>query len=271
MKFYSNELYHYGVKGMKWGVRKEYVPKGRRPGKKEPAKNSPERYKKLAKAGFGFAMLSLAAPITYYAITKIHAKALENSRNSKWKTNIKDARELEELKKTKDYSRDEDMKEVNPNLDPDKIETCMNCTLCTATYDMRRRGYDVTAGFTDLGKYDEEIMSWYKRAKVENALQGWNSRNFSEIQKQEAVIKRLEALGDGARGHFSAPDTTLSFAHDVAFEIENHKLVFRDCQSNEKYENPKEYLKNWNMDNASFIRVDHLEYSDKIINALRRK
>lgn len=27
----SNELYHYGVKGMKWGVRKKYEPTGRTP------------------------------------------------------------------------------------------------------------------------------------------------------------------------------------------------------------------------------------------------
>ena len=27
---YNNELYHYGVKGMKWGVRKEYEPVGRK-------------------------------------------------------------------------------------------------------------------------------------------------------------------------------------------------------------------------------------------------
>ena len=30
---YSNELCHHGVKGMKWGVRKEYVPKGRKSAK----------------------------------------------------------------------------------------------------------------------------------------------------------------------------------------------------------------------------------------------
>lgn len=29
----GGELFHYGVKGMKWGVRHEYIPKGRRHGK----------------------------------------------------------------------------------------------------------------------------------------------------------------------------------------------------------------------------------------------
>lgn len=26
---FENELYHYGLKGMKWGVRHDYIPKGR--------------------------------------------------------------------------------------------------------------------------------------------------------------------------------------------------------------------------------------------------
>lgn len=263
---YSDELKHYGVKGMKWGVRKEYIPKGRK-----PSKNSSERYKKLTKDGLEFVAVSLATPITYYAITKIKSKISENFRNSNSKSDIKNIEELEKIKKTKKYSKDEDMKEVNPDFDPNKIETCVNCTFCTAAYDMRRRGYDVTAGFTKRGKYDDEVASWYNGAKVESIFNDTNSKKLSSVQKQEAVIKKLESFGDGARGHFSAVDKTFSFAHDVVFEIENKKLVFRDCQTNKKYEDPKKYLRCWDMDDATFIRVDNLEYSGKIIEALRRK
>ena len=45
MWYNNNELKHYGVLGMRWGVRKEYEPKGRltKPSRKEYSKNKPTR------------------------------------------------------------------------------------------------------------------------------------------------------------------------------------------------------------------------------------
>ena len=40
MRVYSDELYHHGVKGMKWGVRNEYKPTGRRRSSKSQNNNS---------------------------------------------------------------------------------------------------------------------------------------------------------------------------------------------------------------------------------------
>ena len=64
---YSNELYHHGVKGMKWGVRKEYVPKGR---KKASGSISPEKKKRKGltrnqKIALGVAAVAVTGVVLY--------------------------------------------------------------------------------------------------------------------------------------------------------------------------------------------------------------
>lgn len=63
---YSNELYHYGVKGMKWGVRKEYVPKGRK--KASGSQNNEKKRKGLTrnqKIALGVAAVAVTGVVLY--------------------------------------------------------------------------------------------------------------------------------------------------------------------------------------------------------------
>ena len=65
------ELYHHGVKGMKWGVRHDYVPKGRKRSKKQDDKSDDDakskgihltdKQKKYIKIGAAVAATALVA------------------------------------------------------------------------------------------------------------------------------------------------------------------------------------------------------------------
>lgn len=82
---YSEELYHHGVKGMKWGVRKEYVPKGRR---KTSGSTSPEKEKRKGlsrnqKIAIGIAAVAVTGVVLYKTgsfdrIAEIGKKAAES-------------------------------------------------------------------------------------------------------------------------------------------------------------------------------------------------
>lgn len=63
----SNYLIHHGVKGMRWGVRKEYVPKGR---KKASDGTSPEKEKhkglsRNQKIALGVAAVAVTGAVLY--------------------------------------------------------------------------------------------------------------------------------------------------------------------------------------------------------------
>ena len=68
---YSNELYHHGVKGMKWGVRKEYSPKGQ--DKASGSSSAEKKRRKLTnkqKKIIGIAAGTVALAATGYVLYK---------------------------------------------------------------------------------------------------------------------------------------------------------------------------------------------------------
>ena len=157
------------------------------------------------------------------------------------------------------HSIEDDMRACNPRYSDGVVPgTSSNCCLCSFTYDMRRRGYDVAALASETGNYATQLMkNLYKDAKEDKI----KANSFTDLYKRAA-----EKYPEGARGeiHLAAP----YFAHSMAWEIKDHKLVVIDPQRNEKY-TPKElhdfgFYSNYNRN--GFIRTDNLEVNLSEVN-----
>ena len=167
----KNELYHHGILGQKWGVRRfqnkdgTLIQAGKNRRKKEDTetdqvakgKSFVERYSnqkisqmgKASGAGEELAVQAIAyttAIATMYGISKLSEHF---SRKSKMK-------ELDEYNKTKDIksfsdaprlsqkmSAKDSMKHTNPDYPSEG--TTMNCTFCTTAMALREKGYDIRA------------------------------------------------------------------------------------------------------------------------------
>lgn len=228
-------LAHHGIIGQKWGVRRFQNPDGtltaegkaRYSGKAGVDAMDPDALAALA-------TVSLYA--AFFAALPVYVHIKKNSNHKKWKeqndaisedylTDIAEIKDFSDDNKPREikgeHSVEQDMAAVNPKYGQPVKGNSSNCVLCSATYDLRRRGYDVTAKLCSTGMYTEKVVKeMYEGVKEDHV--GRNS--WTQVTK--AIEKRYP---EGSRGIISV--TSIYGGHAMSFEIHNGKAEIIDAQS----------------------------------------
>lgn len=213
----------------------------------------------------------------------------------KWKKDIQDMHKqinsanpssFSDLKlKKRLMSPDEDMARVNPYISYSK-DFAINCTYCTAAYDLRRRGYDVEAD--DYGSEIKivpdifEIYSWWthkssmlmlrsfntavRQALLDLVYPGYRYFNTDEFTVPEMKYSIIFYNGD-SRGQMSFMWKE-GKAHSVVYEINYGQLILRDCQHNKKV-SFEEYAEK--ASRIYYFRTDNEEPTTRILNGIKNK
>lgn len=239
----SSELKHYGVKGMKWGVRKEYEKKGRKRNNTvvgaKPLKYSSlelEKTKQIAKHA-ALQTLALIDPTGLVALTwntQLIAKIGYESMQSNEKFMKKDGsvEKLSDIKKktVTGQSMEEDSKFVNSGS---KNGRRNNCMCCVTTLEMRQRGYDVQARRRTYGYATDAYKDWFEDVKIKEVK---TTRNSGESRKDfvnrgyNNLTKELEKYPNKSRGFIAFSYEGTPSAHTISWEVKDGSVSFYDAQ-----------------------------------------
>lgn len=159
-------------------------------------------------------------------------------------------------KKTKQMSDVEDMKIVNPGLKNFDSNTKNNCVLCTTAYDLRKRGYDVTAGKDSSGYNFFDINKWYSGAKLGTVTNLGPDGNRSRKNLIDNTISDLSKQPNGARGNILLRWSS-GGGHSIVYQVNEGKVTFLDTQIGKVYSNPQQLLKAVN--SVNYVRLDNLK------------
>lgn len=194
--------------------------------------------------------------------------------------------------KSKEFSMAEDLSEINPVRvsilsDTKNFEiipgSSANCMLCTTAYDLRRRGYDVHAGFSKQGFYPNRFFKEVYKNPELVSIQMHSSKRRGDINpisnlfsinndpqsegdlaiNYKSIESKLLSLGSsGSRGNIVVQWGSGIFGgHSMIWENVDGKIQFMDGQTNQVYKDFKnEVLKNVGASSQVIaVRTDNLE------------
>lgn len=266
---------HHGIPGQKWGVR-HGPPYPLRKYAKGVESHAPKKVKTsrggiatfaigtgsmaltvaLAASGMIVPYLGLASITAMVSGASLMAKEIPaRIKSKKIVDQIIEEREDAPIdeetglkKKTKEYSIEEDVSRVNPEYNA-KTGTTQNCALCSITYDMRRRGYDVSANYASYGYTNKAMASVYKDA------------SFSEIYKDPEKFDSAISSNGGTRGIITMTWSNGS-GHAIAYEKSDSGIKYIDAQCN-KIMNATDFSKKYL---SKAYMYDYMRTDDKELN-----
>ncbi len=167
------------------------------------------------------------------------------------------------IRKVAQFTRDEDLKAVNPNYVTGAPEWTRNCQRCVSAYEARRRGYDVTA--------KPRILDGTDRLPVMNDPQGWPTvyQNYELIQCSSnsgagtgrKVEKKMQEWGDGARAIVRVR-WKHGGGHVFIAEQLDGETRFIDPQTGRT--DASSYFERVKKNGTYVMRIDNLEFTDRI-------
>ena len=139
-----------------------------------------------------------------------------------------------------------------------------NCANCVVAYEMRCRGYNVTA----------QPLSANKKLRS-NPFSAWQDGENNRISagKPGEVLDYMEKLPDGARVQIAVGYRKTIWddrpGHTCIIARENGKNVFKDPQSGSIITNTEKLFSG--SESIDYLRIDNIEVTDKGISACRKE